>query len=119
MRRPFVLVLVLVVVVVVGLAWADTPAKPIPTGADVPMAEHPERVVDYTLRAKLDPTNHTIAGQGTIVWRNASTKPVNELWLHLYLNAFKNQSSVFMRTPVGGFRGTTVPKEWGTIDVRR
>ncbi|HEY8075790.1 MAG TPA: M1 family metallopeptidase, partial [Labilithrix sp.] len=45
-------------------------------------------------------------------------RPVRELWMHLYLNAFKNQASVFMREPVGGFRGSVLPKEWGTIDVR-
>jgi len=84
-----------------------------------PMDEHAKRVVDYTLRAKLDPTAHTVHGEGTIAWTNVSSAPVKELWVHLYLNGFKNQSSVFMRSPIGGFRGTTVPQEWGTIDVRR
>ncbi len=87
--------------------------------ADVPMAAHPARVVDYTLRASLDPALHTLHGEGTIAWTNVSSMPVSQLWMHLYLNAFKNQSTVFMRAPVGGFRGTTVPKEWGTIDVRK
>lgn len=86
--------------------------------SDEPMLEHPPRVVDYELRASLDPTAHTVHGDGTITWCNVSTAPVSELWMHLYLNAFKNQSSVFMRTPVGGFRGTSLPVEWGTIDVR-
>jgi hypothetical protein len=90
-----------------------------PIAADVAMAAHPARVVDYTLRAKLDPTLHIVHGEGTIAWTNVSTQPVTQLWMHLYLNAFKNQSSVFMRAPIGGFRGSTVPKEWGTIDVRK
>lgn len=87
--------------------------------ADVPMAEHPVPVTDYTLRAKLDPALHTVHGEGTIAWKNVSAQPVSQLWMHLYLNAFKNQSSVFMRAPIGGFRGSTVPREWGTIDVRK
>jgi hypothetical protein len=95
----------------------STPAAAI--AAEVAMAAHPDRVVDYTLRAALDPALHTIHGEGTITWKNVSSRPVSQLWMHLYLNAFKNQSSVFMRAPVGGFRGTTVPKEWGTIDVRK
>ncbi len=90
-----------------------------PSAPNVPMLEHPEKVVDYTLRAKLDPALHTVHGEGTITWRNVSSASVSELWMHLYLNAFKNQSSVFMRAPIGGFRGSTVPKEWGTIDVRK
>jgi len=83
------------------------------------MLEHPEKIVDYTLHAKLDEIAHTVHGEGTIAWRNASNESVRELWLHLYLNAFKNQSSAFMRAPIGGFRGVTVPPEWGTIDVGR
>ena len=62
------------------------------------MLEHPTKVVDYALRAKLDPAMHTVHGEGTITWRNLSHAATSELWMHLYLNAFKNQSSVFMRT---------------------
>lgn len=83
------------------------------------MLEHPRHVTSYTLRASLDPNKHTVHGEGTITFQNVSARPLGELWLHLYLNAFKNQSSVFLRTPVGGFRGTTVPASWGTIDVRK
>ena len=84
------------------------------------MLAHPAKlVVDYKLRAKLEPVAHTVHGEGTLTWTNTSSKPVSELWFHLYLNGFKNQSSVFMRAPVGGFRGSTIPHEWGTIDVAR
>jgi hypothetical protein len=102
-----------------GVATAREP-HPVPedVAPDIGMLEHPQRVVDYTLKATLDPSVHTLHGEGTIAWTNVSSRQITELWMHLYLNAFKNQSSVFMRAPVGGFRGTTVPKEWGTIDVR-
>lgn len=86
---------------------------------DVPMAVHADKVVDYTLRAKLDPVLHEVSGEGSVVWRNTSTKAVSELWLHLYLNAFKNQSSVFIRAPIGGFRGNQSPSTWGAIDVKK
>jgi hypothetical protein len=75
-------------------------------------------VVDYTLRATLDPIAHTVHGEGAIVWRNASVVPVREIWLHLYLNAFKNQASAFWRERVGG-RGSAPPEDWGWIDVRK
>ena len=39
--------------------------------------------------------------------------------MHLYLNAFKNQSSVFMRAPIGGFRGNRIPSDWGSIDLKK
>jgi hypothetical protein len=83
------------------------------------LLEHATPIADYTLRAKLDPVAHTVHGEGTITWRNRSTAGIDELWIHLYLNAFKNQSSVFLREPVGGFRGSTMPADWGTIDVRK
>lgn len=100
------------------LALAGPPAAE-DAAPDVTTAARAENVASYTLRAKLDPIRHTVHGEGTITWRNASTKPVSELWIHLYLNAFKNQSSAFMRAPIGGFRGGHVPNEWGSIDLKR
>jgi hypothetical protein len=85
---------------------------------DSSLPAHAEDVVDYTLRARLDPIAHTIHGEGTIRWRNTTTAPVRELWVHLYLNAFKNERSAFLREPIGGFRGNEEVKDWGYIDVR-
>jgi hypothetical protein len=114
-----VVLLGLLAVAPVSPSAALGPLATTPSVPDVPMLEHPTRVVDYVLRAKLDPAAHTVHGEGTITWRNLSQTPVREMWMHLYLNAFKNQSSVFMRARMAGFRGSTVPKEWGTIDVRQ
>lgn len=101
-------------------ALAGPPATtPSVAPQDVPMLERADDVASYTLRAKLDPTVHTVHGEGTITWKNASARPVSELWMHLYLNGFKNQSSVFMRAAIGGFRGSGVPSEWGTIDIKK
>jgi hypothetical protein len=85
---------------------------------DAALPSHADDVADYTLRATLDPTLHTVHGDGTITWRNTSTKPVREMWLHLYLNAFKNERSAFFRERVGG-RGSAAPEDWGWIDVRK
>jgi peptidase M1-like protein len=85
---------------------------------DSALPAHAEDVVDYTLRATLDPLTHTVHGEGTIAWRNTSVAPVHELWLHLYLNAFKNEQSTFLRERVGG-RGSGPPEDWGWVDVRR
>lgn len=109
-------------VVTVAMAADGPPARAVqlaiaPSAPDVPMAEHAADVASYTLRATLDPTAHTVQGDGTIRWKNRSARAVSELWIHLYLNAFKNQSSTFMRAPIGGFRGATVPTAWGSIDL--
>jgi hypothetical protein len=70
------------------------------------------------LRATLDPGAHTVRGEGEIVWRNPSRTPAAELYLHLYLNAFKNERTVFLRSRLGEGRGSTMPSDWGFIDVK-
>src|SRR5258706_410643 len=87
--------------------------------SDAALAPHAEDVVDYELRASLDPQRHTLHGEGTIRWTNKSRVAVRELWLHLYLNAFKNQRSTFLTEPIGGFRGSEPVNDWGAIDVQR
>jgi hypothetical protein len=87
--------------------------------SDAALPAHADDVVDYTLEATLDPVSHTVHGEGSITWRNASSVPVNEVWVHLYLNAFKNQRSVWLRGPMLGSRGEQDVDDWGAIDVRR
>ncbi len=82
-----------------------------------PVREHAADVADYTLRARLDPVAHTVHGEGTIFFRNTSAVALHEVWLHLYLNAFKNERSTFLREPAAGFRGSAPFSDWGTIDV--
>jgi hypothetical protein len=93
----------------------DTAARG-PKDDDGALRAHAVDVVDYTLRAELDPSAHTVHGQGTIVWTNTSRAGIRELWLHLYLNAFKNERSAFLRERVGG-RGSSTPEDWGWIDL--
>ncbi len=90
-----------------------------PFDVDAQMALHADPVASYVLRATLDPVAHTVHGDGTLTWRNTSNAPVHEIWLHLYLNAFKNERSVFLRTPLSGGRGVGRPTDWGYVDVRR
>ncbi len=86
---------------------------------DSAMTGHAEAVAGYTLRASLDPAKHTLHGEGRIVWKNASRVPVSELWLHLYLNGFKNEKTLFQRVPLDGFRGTKGVSSFGHITVKR
>jgi hypothetical protein len=104
-----------------AVASESRPAQPpatSPESHDEPNATHATDVVDYTLRATLDPAKHTVHGSGSILWRNTSSQPVRELWLHLYMNAFKNERSAFLRERVGG-RGSAAPEDWGSIDLRQ
>jgi hypothetical protein len=85
---------------------------------DDTLRPHADPVANYTLHATLDPIAHTVLGSGTIRWRNASRLPTREIWLHLYLNAFKNDRSDFLRERVGG-RGSTRPETWGGIELQK
>jgi hypothetical protein len=108
---------------VMALVWAADARGPEPAASPATASsaarQHAADVVDYTLHARLDAASHRVYAEGAIVWRNASSAPVHELWLHLYLNAFKNQRSLFLRAPVGSGRGLLPVTDWGYIDVKK
>jgi hypothetical protein len=76
------------------------------------------RIASYKIDAKLDALHHTITGTETLTWTNPGPSPVDTLPFHLYLNAFKNESSLFMRTSRGAMRGAKSTQDgWGWIKV--
>jgi len=79
----------------------------------------PDPVVSYRMEAGLDTERHRVQGEATILWRNTARVPQRELYLHLYLNAFKNERTVFMRSEsASGFRGQSTLSDWGYLDVK-
>ena len=54
-------------------------------------------VLAYVIRARLDPTTHEVTAQGTLTWRNTTAYPAPDFHLHLYLNAFRDEHSTFLR----------------------
>ncbi|MGH7161873.1 MAG: M1 family metallopeptidase, partial [Planctomycetota bacterium] len=86
--------------------------------ADLPK-ESP-RVVHYTIRAELLPEQRSVRARMDVVWRNATVAPVHHLYFHLYLNAFRDKESTFLRESGGEGRGE---RRWdekfpGRIDVQ-
>jgi hypothetical protein len=100
-------------------AHAGSPAPPTPV-APVPEREPDSvpKVASYTLTARLDAGEHRIDGRGTIDFLNTTRAPLKALYFHLYLNAFKHEKSVFLRSPFGEGRGGARAAEWGYIDVK-
>jgi len=84
-----------------------------------PLVESPPKVASYTIEAKLDTERHRITGRETIHFINRSNTALNELWFHLYLNAFKNDKTLFLRSPFGAGRSGDKAKEYGYVDVKR
>jgi hypothetical protein len=63
------------------------------------------RIANYTIDVVLDADKKTLKGHETLVWKNTSTDHISELQFHLYLNAFKDKNSTFMKESGGKLRG--------------
>lgn len=70
------------------------------------------RIASYTIEARLDGATHTVTGRETLHWRNDSGTPASELRFHLYLNAFANNRTTFLREMVIS-RGNRSLEDWG------
>jgi len=97
---------------------ASAPLIEPPLGGWPAVPAHADGVVSYVFEAKLDPATHAIEGKGTLTLKNISNVALEDLRLHLYLNAFKNDRTVFRRARVGGFRGDR-SRGPGYIDIKR
>jgi hypothetical protein len=77
-------------------------------------------IVDYRIKARLSPEDKTVYGEQILTWRNTGDAPVADLQFHLYLNAFKNNRSTFMKESGGSHRGFEVDEEgWGYTEIRK
>jgi len=94
-------------------------AAPATCFAAEPTLEHPTGVASYTLSAKLDAQAHRLSARGTIEFFNYTDVALHELYFHLYMNAFKNDESLFLRSPFGAGRSGGHGSKWGYIDVKR
>ncbi|MEZ5979725.1 MAG: M1 family metallopeptidase [Planctomycetota bacterium] len=57
-------------------------------------------------------------GSETITWTNASDDAVDELWFHVYLNAFANNRTTHLEEADGRLRGTKVTEGFGYTEIR-
>src|ERR1043165_5242044 len=76
------------------------------------------RIASYKIEARLDTVRHQITATETLTWTNTGTGAVDSLPFHLYLNAFKNEQSLFMRTSHGELRQAKASDTgWGYIQI--
>jgi hypothetical protein len=131
MRRP--LALIVVAVLFAGLVAAEAPVpaprRPLPKGpagqgaaavAPVapPAAPRPQRLASYDITARLDGNKHEITGTLKLTWHNASSKPAAKLLFHLYLNAFKNETTHWLSEALRHRFDRYVGRgDWGSITV--
>jgi hypothetical protein len=78
------------------------------------------RIVNYDIDVKLDAEKKMLHGNETLKWFNKSGDTITELQFHLYLNAFRNSKSTFMKESGGVSRGNKIDKDgWGFIEVNK
>jgi hypothetical protein len=75
-------------------------------------------IASYAIAAALDPEARRLEAVQRLTYHNAYSRPINELVLHLYLNAFRSLDTVFMEESGGALRGYEfTPENAGWIEV--
>ncbi|HEU5101024.1 MAG TPA: M1 family metallopeptidase [Roseiflexaceae bacterium] len=67
-------------------------------------------VASYQIEATLDPIAKTVAGAERITYTNPSSDTLNEIWLRLYLRAFRDANTTWMRE-YGRWSAATLPPD--------
>ncbi|MFM9281969.1 M1 family metallopeptidase [Paenibacillus jiagnxiensis] len=76
------------------------------------------RVVEYHIDVSLE-EGATLQGKETITWKHPGRKPVNELYFHMYPNAFASPATTFMKETGGKLRNDTMPANgYGSITLK-
>ena len=91
------------------LLWLPSTVGAATTAPIFPQPLSP-RLANYQIDVTLDPATRKLTGRETLTWRNPSTDVVRELRFHLYINAFRNDESTFMRESGGQLRGDQIDK---------
>lgn len=87
-------------------------------GAADPLPARAPEIASYDIEVRLTPGTQRLSGRQRVTWRNATPDAVGELWFHLYLNAFRNSQSTFVRESGGQLRGDRMPDDgWGWTEV--
>jgi hypothetical protein len=62
------------------------------------------RIVEYHMSVELLDTTKQLKGQQSLTWENPGSRPVQEIYIHLYPNAFQSKKTTFMRESGGKLR---------------
>lgn len=78
------------------------------------------RTADYDIEVSLDAEKKTLTGKQVLTWTNPSDDVISELRFHMYLNAFKDNKSTFMKESGGRLRGDKMEKGTsGNIEITK
>ena len=78
------------------------------------------RIANYNIAVTLLPSPRMLNAKEMMIWHNRTPLTVNEMQLHLYLNAFRNNRSTFMQEAGDRRSESKVANDgWGSIDIHR
>jgi hypothetical protein len=84
------------------VAPSAAPAQSIATNSPVPLST---RVTSYVINARLDTTKKSLDATEVLTYKNLTGQPLSSIPFHLYLNAFRPQSTFTSETHfTGGIR---------------
>lgn len=76
------------------------------------------RIVEYHITVELDAANKKLTGVQTLTWTNPGKLPVDELYFHLYPNAFRSEKTTFMKESGGKLRNDKMKEDsFGGMDL--
>ncbi len=105
----------------VALLWLFLPLAPVLAQSPATVWFDPPlspRIANYDIDVKLDPEAKLLTAREIIRWRNATNSPTSTLQFHLYMNAFRNSESTFMRELSARSRyRKRDPEDWGWVEI--
>ncbi|MEO7909858.1 MAG: M1 family metallopeptidase [Roseiflexaceae bacterium] len=103
-----ILILLMLLIPSSGMLARSAPA--------LPAVQLAANVASYRMDVRLDPLAKTVVGTERITYTNPSPDTLGEIWLRLYLRAFRDVNTIWMRE--FGRWSTTLPPEYvGDITV--
>ena len=81
---------------------------------------HSTRIANYDIKVELDHVEKMVGATQTLTWLNTSPEKVNEIRMYLYVNAFKNTKSSYLKDVDGLFGNDLANKPaegWGWVDI--
>jgi hypothetical protein len=94
-------------------------AMPAQSAPLLPAAQLAPSVASYQIDARLDPVAKIVSGTERITYTNPSSDTLGEIWLRLYLRAFRDANTTWMRE-YGRWSAATLPTDHvGDITLER
>ena len=82
-----------------------------------PVHAQAREVASYQIAVRLDADKKLLTGTERIYFLNDTSHPVQELYFHLYPNAFESPNSTFMRENPPAALRSTASHNWGSMEV--